>query len=145
MVRSSLARISTGGFSVLLSGALLLMIGGLIASDRAVREATIAQARIDAQQSSVGVSEAIQTHLSNGGTLVNVATDSLVRAVGSLGPAERVVGAIVAGRDTIVATGMFGITKPAQPMQRVGEICIGCRIARIQLQRLLICRDRLGG
>ena len=39
MVRSSLARISSGGFSLLLSAALLLMVGGLIASDRALTHA----------------------------------------------------------------------------------------------------------
>jgi signal transduction histidine kinase len=105
MVRSSLARISTGGFSVLLSGALLLMIGGLIASDRAVRRATTAQARIDAQQSSVAVSEAIQAHLSSGGTLADVGTDSIVRAVVGRGPTERRASAIVVGTDTIIVAG----------------------------------------
>jgi len=105
MVRSSLARISTGGFSVLLSGALLLMIGGLIASDRAVREATMAQARIDSQQSSVAVSEAIQLHLNAGGTLETIAADSIVRAVVGRGPKERAAAAIVAGNDTIVVVG----------------------------------------
>jgi len=105
MVRSSLARISTGGFSVLLSGALLLMIGGLIASDRAVRQATMAQLRIDAQQSSVAVSEAIQLHMTNGGTLETIGADSTVRAVVGRGPAERAVAAIVAGTDTVIIVG----------------------------------------
>lgn len=105
MVRSSLARISTGGFSVLLSGALLLMIGGLIASDRAVRQATMAQARIDSQQSSVAVAEAIQAHLNSGGTLTDIATDSTVSAVVGRGPAERVAAAIVAGADTVMVSG----------------------------------------
>jgi len=105
MVRSSLARISTGGFSVLLSGALLLMIGGLIASDRAVRQATVAQARIDAQQSSVAVSEAIQAHLSKGGTLADIAADSTLAGVVGRGPAERIAAAIVAGADTIMVSG----------------------------------------
>jgi signal transduction histidine kinase len=105
MVRSSLARISTGGFSVLLSGALLLMIGGLIASDRAVRHATMAQARIDAQQSSLAVSEAIHTHLANGGTIADIASDSMVRAIVSRAPSERAAAAVVANGDTLVLIG----------------------------------------
>ena len=115
MVRSSLARISTGGFSVLLSGALLLMIGGLIASDRAVRHATLAQARIDAEQSSLAVSEAIQMHLANGGTLADVASDSLVRAVVNRHPAERAAAAIVADRDTIIVIGNRSVLAQENP------------------------------
>ena len=105
MVRSSLARISTGGFSVLLSGALLLMIGGLIASDRAVRDATMAQARIDSQQSSIAVAEAIRAHLSGGGSVATIGTDSTVKAVVGRGPVERSAAAIIAGTDTVVVTG----------------------------------------
>ena len=75
MVRSSLARISAGGFSVLLSGALLLMIGGLIASDRAMRNAVRAQVRTDAEQSALAVGQAIQAHMRSGGTLASVASD----------------------------------------------------------------------
>jgi signal transduction histidine kinase len=105
MVRSSLARISTGGFSVLLSGALLLMIGGLIASDRAVRQATMAQARIDSRQSSLAVSEAIQAHLNSGGTIADIATDSTVGAVVRRAPNERAAAAVIADRDTLIIAG----------------------------------------
>jgi signal transduction histidine kinase len=115
MVRSSLARISTGGFSVLLSGALLLMIGGLIASDRAVRHATMAQARIDAQQSSVAVSEAIETHLHNGGTLANIASDSVVLGIVNRGPVERAAAAVVADRDTIIVNGSRSVLVQEHP------------------------------
>src|SRR5215213_8950564 len=99
MVRSSLARISVGGFSVLLSGALLLMIGGLIASDRAMTRAQTAQARTDAQQSGLAVIQAVQAHLRRGGTLANVGADSGVRAVISTAPAERSAAVLLAGRD----------------------------------------------
>jgi len=115
MVRSSLARISTGGFSVLLSGALLLMIGGLIASDRAVRHATMAQARIDAEQSSLAVSEAVQTRLTNGGTLADIASDSTVRAIVSRGPVERAAAAIIADRDTIIVIGSRSVLAQEHP------------------------------
>jgi signal transduction histidine kinase len=105
MVRSSLARISIGGFSALLSVALLLMVGGLIASDRAMRGATMVQARIDAQQSAVAVGLAVDDHLRAGGSLESVSTDSAVRAVVDRAPVERSAAAIVAGADTILVVG----------------------------------------
>src|SRR4051812_2586734 len=99
MVRSSLARISVGGFSALLSVALLLMVGGLIASDRAMRSAARAQARIDAQQSARAVAEAIDEHVRAGGTLRSITTDSVVLAIIASAPHERTAAAIVAGGD----------------------------------------------
>jgi signal transduction histidine kinase len=105
MVRSSLARISVGGFSALLSIALLLMVGGLIASDQAIRRAAMAQARIDAEQSGLAVAEALDAHLRAGGSLVTVSTDSMVRAVVARGPIERSAAAIVAGADTVLVAG----------------------------------------
>ena len=105
MVRSSLARISAGGFSVLLSSALLLMIGGLIASDRAMTSAAVAQARTDAQQSGLAIAQAIQAHLRGGGTLSNVATDSVLRSIIAHGPPVRSAAAVVAGQDTVLVAG----------------------------------------
>jgi signal transduction histidine kinase len=105
MVRSSLARISVGGFSALLSVALLLMVGGLIASDQAIRRAAMAQARIDAEQSGLAVAEALNEHVRAGGSLATVSTDSLVRAVLARAPVERSAAAIVAGADTVLVAG----------------------------------------
>ncbi len=105
MVRSPLARISIGGFSALLSVALLLMVGGLIASDRAMRQEAMAQTRIDAQQSAVAVGLIVDAHLHGGGSLESVATDSAVRAVVEHAPAERSAAAIVSGADTILVVG----------------------------------------
>ena len=105
MVRSPLARISIGGFSALLSVALLLMVGGLIASDRAMRQEAMAQTRIDAQQSAVAVGLVVDAHLHGGGSLESVAADSAVRAVVEHAPAERSAAAIVSGSDTILVVG----------------------------------------
>ena len=105
MVRSSLARISIGGFSALLSVALLLMVGGLIASDRAMRRATMAQTRIDAQQSAVAVGLAVDAHLRGGASLESVSSDSALLAIVRRGPDVRSAAAIVAGTDTIIAVG----------------------------------------
>src|SRR6476620_10211487 len=105
MVRSPLARISIGGFSALLSVALLLMVGGLIASDRAMRQEAMAQTRIDAQQSAVAVGLVVDAHLHGGGSLESAATDSAVRAVVEHAPAERSAAAIVSGADTILVVG----------------------------------------
>jgi signal transduction histidine kinase len=105
MVRSSLARISAGGFSALLSVALLLMVGGLIASDRAMRIGARAQARIDAQQSSLAVAEAITAHVQAGGSLASVGADPAVVAELTRGPTERSAAAIVAGTDTVLVAG----------------------------------------
>jgi signal transduction histidine kinase len=105
MVRSSLARISAGGFSILLSGALLLMIGGLIASDRAMARAAVALAATDAQQSGLAAVDAIHSHVREGGSLADVASDTLLRTVIARGPLERTAAAIVAGTDTLLVAG----------------------------------------
>ena len=105
MVRSSLARISTGGFSALLSVAVLLMVGGLVASNLALRKEAIADARIDARQSALAVGQVVAAHLRAGGTLADVASDSVVVAVAASRPVERSAAAIVAGKDTILVTG----------------------------------------
>src|SRR5829696_2942637 len=105
MVRSSLARISIGGFSALLSVALLLMVGGLIASDRAMRRAAMEQTRIDARQSAVAVGLAVDAYLRGGGSPESISTDSALLAVVGHAPAQRSAAAIVAGADTILAVG----------------------------------------
>jgi len=63
MARSALARTSAGGFPVLLSIALLLMIGGLVASDRALARSGATAARIDAEQTRFGVSKLLSNPL----------------------------------------------------------------------------------
>src|SRR4051794_27523106 len=105
MVRSSLARISLGGFSALLSVALLLMVGGLIASDRAMRDAEAAEARTDATQSALAVAQAVSTHLRSGGSVTTVPTDSTIRALLASAPKERSASAIIAGTDTLLIAG----------------------------------------
>ena len=67
-MRSSFARISSGGFSLLLSAALLLMVGGLLASDQALRQAAEAQTRTDAQQTQLAVTQAVRAALDAGAT-----------------------------------------------------------------------------
>jgi len=63
MARSALARTSASGFPLLLSIALLLMIGGLVASDRALARSGAAAARIDAEQSRLNVARALTNPL----------------------------------------------------------------------------------
>jgi signal transduction histidine kinase len=81
------------------------MVGGLIASDRAMRREAMAQTRIDAQQSAVAIGLAVDAHVRGGGSLDSVATDSAVRAVVEQAPAERSAAAIVAGVDTVLVVG----------------------------------------
>jgi signal transduction histidine kinase len=105
MARSALARIPAGGFSVLLGGALLLMVGGLVASHRAVARSATAQTRIDAEQSAQALVLAVEAHGRAGGTIETIATDSTIRSTLAHAPVERAASAIVAGRDTIVVVG----------------------------------------
>ena len=65
MARSALARTSAGGFPVLLSIALLLMVGGLVASDRALAHSAATAARIDAQQSRFGIAKLLTNPLTD--------------------------------------------------------------------------------
>lgn len=106
MVRSSFARISSGGFSVLLSGALLLMVGGLLASDRALTQAAEKQTRIDAQQTRLAVSQALTAALRSGETPADLMRDSTLRALVSHRPPERAAAAILAGTDTVFVDGI---------------------------------------
>jgi len=105
MVRSSLARISSGGFSLLLIVALLAMVSGLIASDRALSTAAAAQARIDAEQSSVMLTQVITGRLEAGVPVEELGHDFFVLAAVDRAPAERAATALIAGTDTILVHG----------------------------------------
>lgn len=118
MVRSSLARISAGGISVLLSAAVLLMIGGLIASDRALSHAARRHVAIDAEQTRLSISRVVEQLARTGATPRDVARDSAVQWIVSRGPVERAATAIVAGPDTAILSGdhaalVNGITSSA--------------------------------
>jgi signal transduction histidine kinase len=105
MVRSSLARISAGGISVLLSAALLLMIGGLIASDRALAHAERAHAEVDARQSALAVARVLDAPLRAGLTARELGRDSLLLATVGAAPNERAASAVIAGSDTVIIFG----------------------------------------
>lgn len=105
MVRSWLARISAGGFSVLLSAALLLMIGGLIASDHALTQAARTHARIDAEQTSIALTRALAEPGRAGAPAAYAAQDSVLRFILSQGPTERAAAVILAGGDTALVVG----------------------------------------
>jgi signal transduction histidine kinase len=105
MVRSSLARISAGGFSLLLTAALLTMIGGLIASDRALAGAAEAQARIDAEQSSVMLAQVVTQRLESGVRLADLGRDFFVLSAVDRAPVERAATALIAGGDTVLLLG----------------------------------------
>jgi signal transduction histidine kinase len=105
MVRSSLARISAAGFSLLLSAALLSMIGGLVASDRALARSTITEVRIDAEQSSVIVSQVLTERLQSGVTPAELPSDFFLRAAVERAPMERAAAALLAGADTVLVVG----------------------------------------
>jgi len=105
MVRSWLARISAGGFSVLLSAALLLMIGGLIASDHALTQAARRHALIDAEQTSIALTHALAEPGRAGAPPAYVARDPELRSIISQGPTERVAAVVLAGGDTALVAG----------------------------------------
>src|SRR5262245_19335667 len=105
MVRSWLARISAGGFSVLLSAALLLMIGGLIASDHALTQADRRHARIDAEQTSIALTHALAEPGRAGAPPAYVAHDPELRSIISQGPTERAAAVVLAGDDTALIVG----------------------------------------
>jgi signal transduction histidine kinase len=105
MVRSSLARISAAGFLLLLSAALLFMIGGLVASDRALTRSTVAAVRIDAEQSGVIVSRVLTERLQSGVTQAELHSDFFLRAAVERAPAERVAAALIAEGDTVLVVG----------------------------------------
>ena len=104
----SFARIPTGGFSLLLSAALLLMVGGLIASDRALTRASETQARVDAEQTRLALTRALEDAMRSGEAPAMVAGDTLVRWIVEHGPPERTAAALVAGADTVLVVGDRG-------------------------------------
>jgi signal transduction histidine kinase len=101
----SFARIPTGGFSVLLSAAVLLMVGGLIASDRALTRDAVTQARVDAEQTSLALARVLADPVRAGTPPADIGRDSLVRWIVSHGPRERDAAALVAGTDTVLVVG----------------------------------------
>ena len=101
MVRLPLARTSVGDVSLLLTAALLLMIGGLIAGDRGLAHAALRQASIDAQQSSYAVAAVLRDSVAMSAPAVNPA----VRSIIGRSPGERTAAALVVGKDTVLVTG----------------------------------------
>ena len=101
MVRLPLARTSVGDVSLLLTAALLLMIGGLIAGDRGLAHAAFRQASIDAQQSSY----AFAAVLRDSAAMAAPAASPAVKAVIGRWPSERTAAALVVGRDTVLVSG----------------------------------------
>ncbi|HEX8945155.1 MAG TPA: HAMP domain-containing sensor histidine kinase [Gemmatimonadaceae bacterium] len=108
MVRSSLARISAAGFSILLTVALLSMIGGLIASDRALARSTTTEVRIDAEQSAVFVAQVLSARLESGLTPADLRSDFFLHAAVERAPMERAAAGLIAGADTILVVGNRG-------------------------------------
>ena len=105
MARSPLSRVSPGGFSLLLIATLLLMVGELVTSDRAVRRAADLQTRIDAQQTAALLRLAILGRALNGGSAADIASDPSVRMALTQSPVGRSAAALVAGHDTLMVTG----------------------------------------
>jgi len=101
MVRLPLARTSVGDVSLLLTAALLLMIGGLIAGDRGLASAAFRQAAIDAQQSSYAVAAVLR----DSAAVVAPAANPAVKAVIGRWPSERTAAALVVGTDTVLFSG----------------------------------------
>ena len=105
MARSPLARISVAGFTVPLIAALVLMAGGLIASDRALRRAAVAQVRIDAEQSRFAMEQVLAGRAASHTSPAVVAGDSTLRSLLLHAPAERSAAAVIADGETLLVTG----------------------------------------
>jgi signal transduction histidine kinase len=101
MVRLPIARTSVGDVSLLLTAALLLMIGGLIAGDRGLAHSAFRQAVIDAQQSSYAVAAVLR----DSAALAAPASSNAVRSIMARWPMERTAAALVVGRDTVLVSG----------------------------------------
>jgi len=101
MVRLPLARTSVGDVSLLLTAALLLMIGGLIAGDRGLAGAAARQASIDAQQSSYAVAAVLRDSAAIAAPAVNPAVKSII----ARWPSERSAAALLVGADTVLVSG----------------------------------------
>lgn len=96
---------SVVGFTVPLIAALLLMTAGLIASDRALSRAAMAETRIDAEQSRVAVDQVLAGRPASPMTPAALATDSALHVVLRRAPAERSATAIITAGDTLIVTG----------------------------------------
>jgi signal transduction histidine kinase len=81
------------------------MIGGSIASDRALTQAAQAHADIDARQSARAVARVVEARLRSGATAGAFIGDSLLKYVAEDGPHERTAAAVIAGNDTVVVVG----------------------------------------
>src|SRR4051812_27184309 len=101
MVRLPVARTSVGDVSLLLTAALLLMIGGLIAGDRGLAYAAFRQAAIDAQQSSFAVAAVLR----DSAAMSAPAASQAVRSIIGRRPSERTAAALVVGSDTVLVSG----------------------------------------
>jgi len=101
MLRSLLARLAIGRVSLLLTGALILMISDFVASDRAFSRAEQRKAQIDAQQTSIALSTVLRDSAARAGGATSTALQSIVVR----SPGERLAAALLAGRDTILVTG----------------------------------------
>lgn len=101
MWRSFLARVSVGRVSLLLTGALVLMIGDFVASDRAMSGAEQRKAEIDAQQSSFAISAVLRDSAARAAPADSRALQSIV----ARRPGERTAAALIAGRDTVLVSG----------------------------------------
>ena len=101
MVRLPLARTSVGDVSLLLTAALLLMIGGLIAGDRGLAHAAFRQASIDAQQSSYAVAAVLR----DSAAMAAPAASPAVKSIIGRWPSERTAAALVIGADTVLVSG----------------------------------------
>ena len=101
MWRSFLARLAIGRVSLLLTGALLLMIGDFVATDRAMSHAGQRKAQIDAQQSSFAVSATLRDSAVRAAPARSVALRSII----ARSPGERLAAALIAGRDTVLVAG----------------------------------------
>ena len=101
MWRSLVARLAIGRVSLLLMGALVLMIGDFVATDQAMSGAEQRKAEIDAQQSSFAVSAVLRDSSARAMPAQNHALQSIV----SRWPGERTATAVIAGRDTVLVSG----------------------------------------
>src|SRR5512146_1891216 len=101
MWRSFMARLAIGRVSLLLTGALILMIGDFVASDRAMSFADQRKAQIDAQQSSFAVSAVLR----DSATRARPAESQALRSIIARRPGERIAAAVIAGTDTVLVSG----------------------------------------
>lgn len=101
MLRSLLARLSIGRVSLLLTGALILMISDFVASDRTFSRAEQRKAQIDAQQTSLALSAVLRDSAARAAGAASAALQSIVVRR----PGERLAAALLAGHDTVVMSG----------------------------------------